>query len=199
MKSVSGRHGMADEMLYTIRVLRSKLARMKKEQRDGGGVLFRSPKENQKGRHNGGGHRIASGLAAESGQPGCKASGESRGIIHREKLAFPWDFPGFLWARSSQAFRNPSVTRDNSLGLSIKQLREEWVQGDHPLARGSGAAKAPASSSSSYLSLCELCFRRRTVLLAAFAFSMPEPRVRLFQARIPDAFCLNSKSKTTCV
>ncbi|MBR4359655.1 MAG: hypothetical protein IKP32_03470, partial [Clostridia bacterium] len=51
------------------------------------GILF-SPKEKQKGRYNGGDHRIASGPAAESGQPGCKASGESRGIIPREKLAF---------------------------------------------------------------------------------------------------------------
>ncbi|MBR3019245.1 MAG: hypothetical protein IKH57_19555 [Clostridia bacterium] len=51
------------------------------------GILF-SPKENQKGRYNGGDHRIASGPAAESGQPGCDASGESRGIIPREKLAF---------------------------------------------------------------------------------------------------------------
>ena len=76
---------------------------MKKEQRDDGGILF-SPKENQKGHYNGGGHRIASGPAAESGHPGCDASGESRGTIPREKLAFPLGFPRLSLGQKLSSF-----------------------------------------------------------------------------------------------
>jgi hypothetical protein len=43
---------------------------------------------------------IASGPAAASGQPGCKASGESQGIIPRKKRAFSLGFSRLSWARS---------------------------------------------------------------------------------------------------
>ena len=132
MKSVSGRHGMADEMLYTIRVLRSKLARMKKEQRDGGGVLFRSPKENQKGRHNGCVDLQLLARPLKAAIPDALHPGKAGEPSPWKSSLFPGDFPGFHWARSSQAFRNSSVTRDDSLVLSVKQLREEWVQGIIP-------------------------------------------------------------------
>ena len=50
----------------------------------------------------------ASGPAAESGQPGCFASGESRGIIPRGKRAFPLGFSRLSWARSPLSFVTPA-------------------------------------------------------------------------------------------
>ena len=39
--------------------------------------------------------------------------------------------PAFIGPEAPNV-RNPGVTRDDFLGLSIKQLREEWVQGIIP-------------------------------------------------------------------
>ena len=119
------------------------------------GVLFRSPKENQKGRYNAGGHRIASGPAAESGQPGCKASGESRD--HPQgKARFPLGISPAFSGPEAPNFRNPSVTRDDSLGLSIKQLCEEWVQGIIPW-RGVQGPRRPLPRPPVLLSLFANC------------------------------------------
>ena len=53
----------------------------------------------------------ASGPAAESRQPGCFASGESRGRIRRESSLSLSDFPGLSWARSPQTIVSSSKWR----------------------------------------------------------------------------------------
>ena len=50
--------------------------------------------------------------------------------------------------------RNPSVTRDDSLVLSIKQFREEWVQGIIPW-RGVQGPRRPLPRPPDFMSLFE--------------------------------------------
>ena len=56
--------------------------------------------------------RYASGLAAESRHPGCKASRESPGISSGKSSLSPELFPGFLRARSPLSSRLPKPMAD---------------------------------------------------------------------------------------
>ena len=56
--------------------------------------------------------RCASGPAAESRQPGCKASGESRGRIRRESSLSLSDFPRLSEGQKPTNFRLPKQMAD---------------------------------------------------------------------------------------
>ena len=56
--------------------------------------------------------RCASGPAAESRQPGCKASGESQGIIRRESSLSLSDFPGLSMGQKPTNDRLPKQMAD---------------------------------------------------------------------------------------
>ena len=87
----------------------------------------------------------ASGPAAFGGQPGCEASGESQGIIPRKKRAFSLGFSRLSWARSRQAFVNPSAAGGACSMYSCKPLRQVRVQGDHLPGRGFGGGAPPTA------------------------------------------------------
>ena len=78
-----------------------------------------------------------------SRQPGCFASGESRGIIRRGKFTFPSDVPGLSWARSPQTFRHPSAA-GGACFLSPASSIAYWDARDEIPCRRSGGAQPPA-------------------------------------------------------
>ena len=83
--------------------------------------------------------RCASGPAAESGQPGCKASGESQGIIPRKKRAFSLGFSRLSWARSLHTIVKPSAAGGGCLVFPMYSLRLRESRGRRPLVGGLGA------------------------------------------------------------
>ena len=87
----------------------------------------------------------ASGPAAESGQPGCKASGESQEKPGGENLFSP---PGFfrLFGPEASNYRNSGATGGGCWVSPTARFRLSESRGRSPLARGSGAAEAPDSS-----------------------------------------------------
>ena len=74
-----------------------------------------------------------------SRQPGCKASGESQGIIRRGKFTFPLGFSWLSWARSPQTFRHPSAPGGTCLLIPTKLFCQLWVQGPQDPGAGLGA------------------------------------------------------------
>ena len=87
--------------------------------------------------------RCASGPAAESRQPGCKASGESQRIIPGRKASFPPGiFLAFYWPEASCPDPNAA---GGDCWLFQQRYFAWWGAGDHPLPQGLGAAEAPAS------------------------------------------------------
>ena len=72
--------------------------------------------------------RCASGPAAESRQPGCFASGESRRRIRGGKFTFPSDFPGFLGPEAHK-LSSPQATGGRCRFFPGVFVRQVWVQG----------------------------------------------------------------------
>ena len=72
--------------------------------------------------------RCASGPAAESRQPGCFASGESRRRIRGGKFTFPSDFPGFLGPEAHK-LSSPQATGGRCRFFPVVFVRQVWVQG----------------------------------------------------------------------
>ena len=78
--------------------------------------------------------RCASGPAAESRQPGCFASGESRRRIRGGKFTFPSDFPGFLGPEAHK-LSSPQVTGGRCRFLPWPLFAKYGSRGFNPLAQ----------------------------------------------------------------
>ena len=85
----------------------------------------------------------ASGPASFGRHPGCKASGERLGLIRRESLLSPWDYPRRSGARSPLSSLTSNASGGNCLLIPIMLFRQMWVQGVQPPGWGLGRT-APA-------------------------------------------------------
>ena len=63
--------------------------------------------------------------------PGCKASGESLGIIRRGKFTFPCGFSLAFLGQKPSNFPKPKRNTRNKYRFTYQYLRQEWVQGGH--------------------------------------------------------------------
>ena len=63
--------------------------------------------------------------------PGCKASGESLGIIRRGKFTFPCGFSLAFLGQKPSNFPKPKRNTRNKYHFTYHYLRQEWVQGGH--------------------------------------------------------------------
>ena len=96
----------------------------------------------------------ASGPAAESRQPGCFASGESRENPGEESLLSSWGlFPGFLWARSPQTFITPTQQAKLVRYIQSSNFARRGSRGIMPLAQV-WARGAPSVTPSPQIPIC---------------------------------------------
>ncbi len=99
----------------------------------------------------------------KSRQPGCNASGESRGIIPWGKASFsPGDFPGFL---GPEAIKLSYLRRDRRKwsGCSIQVSSPVGVQRSKTFGQGFGGGEPPTSLSPK-IPVCNSCVNEKAEL-----------------------------------